>query len=50
MFRMFVHGLDDSDLTDREKEMLAQDVHNLLVERHDLNPETVAVEGYMEDD
>jgi hypothetical protein len=47
--RITAFGINPSDLTDREKEILAQHVHDYIHEEFDQPLETVDIEGYMED-
>lgn len=43
-----VFGLDPDSLDNREKEKLAQQVHDALVENFDAHPDSVRVGGYGE--
>lgn len=45
-FTITVHGTDHDELTDRAKEQLADRVHRVLQEDHDVHPDSVGVEGY----
>jgi len=48
-FDITVFGESHTCLSDREKEQVAKAVHDRLVEEHNVRPEGVSVEGYMED-
>jgi len=48
-FDITVFGADHSELSDREKERVARQVHDLLQEGFDVRPDSVGVEGYTED-
>jgi len=48
MFQLLVYGAEHDELTDAEKEELAQLVHDALVENWDVFPDSVGVEGYGE--
>lgn len=48
-FDITVYGEDHTSLSDREKEQVAQRVHDLLREDFGVRPESVGVEGYRED-
>jgi hypothetical protein len=46
MFEISVYGGDEEELTDREKEMVAEDIHYYLQEDFDVDVDGVGVEGY----
>lgn len=48
-FDITAYGAEHTSLSDREKEQVAQRVHDLLREDFGVRPESVGVEGYMED-
>lgn len=48
-FEITVYGADEGELTDVDKEDLADRVHRVLQEDHGVNPDSVGVEGYMEE-
>ena len=45
-FELTVYGAEHVELSDREKEELAQYVHRALQEDFEVRPESVGVEGY----
>lgn len=45
-FNITVHGVDEDELTDSQKEELAEDVHFYLQEDQDTDVSGVDVEGY----
>jgi hypothetical protein len=47
-FEIWVYGAESDELTDREKEKLAQRIHDILGEDFDVTPESVGIEGYRE--
>lgn len=47
-FRIWVYGAESDELSDREKEKLAQRIHEALHEDFDVTPESVGIEGYKE--
>lgn len=47
-FDITVFGADHSELTDKEKARLAEQVHQMLQENHDVHPDSVGVDGYGE--
>lgn len=48
-FDIYVNGVGPDALDDHEKENLAIEIHDLLIENFNVFPESVGVEGYMED-
>lgn len=49
-FNIHVYGVDHTVLNDREKEELAMQLHDILQEDFDIHPDSVGVEGYLEND
>lgn len=47
-FDITVYDVDESELSDPEKEDLAMQVHRILQEDYDVHPDSVGVEGYGE--
>jgi hypothetical protein len=48
-FDIHVYGLDHDALDDREKERAADYIHRYLQEEFGLHPDSVGIEGYMEE-
>lgn len=43
---IYAYGIDPEDVTDREKELLAEQIHRLLLEQFERQPESIGVEGH----
>lgn len=47
-FTITVYGAGHDELSDEEKEFLAERIHRALQETHDVHPDSVGIEGYMQ--